>query len=197
MTVDTLRGKVSPAMNDAELLDELAAIRRRTQRDLNSGAWRWLFLWAGLSAGFVLTLAVPVLQPISHWYWSVAVPLGLTGTVLADLLNPDTDRRVRKADWPYVATTVGITIANVAGSLLLPGEWVLVWIWIVFALGFAVLLWLEGERQFARALVVLAGAYCIVAPMTRDALSTSVVFGAVFVVALLLSAGLGRLREIA
>ncbi|MEX0757686.1 MAG: hypothetical protein WD532_11975 [Acidimicrobiia bacterium] len=182
-------------MNDAELLDELTAIRRRTQRDLNCGAWRWLLLWAGIFAGFVLTLAVPMLHPVAHWYWSAAVPLGLAGTVLVDLLNPETDRRVRRADWPYVATTVGITIANVAGSLLLPGAWVLVWIWIVFALGFAVLLRLEGEPRSARALVALAGVYGVVAPLTRDALSTSVVFGAVFVVALLLGAALGKLQE--
>lgn len=182
-------------MNDAQLLDELAAIRCRTQRDLNNGAWRWLLLWAGLSAGFVLMLAVPVLHPVSRWYWSAAVPLGLAGTVLVDLLNPDADRRVCKAGWPYVAATLGITIANVAGSLLLPGAWVLVWIWIVFALGFAVLLRLEGEPRLAQALFALAGIYCVIAPLTPDALSTSVVFGAVFVVALLLGAAIGRLRE--
>lgn len=195
MTADTLRGKVSAVMNDAQLLDELATIRRRTQRDLNNGAWRWLLLWAGISAGFVFTLAVPPLHPVSHWYWAAAVPLGLAGTVLVDLLNPDADSRVRKADWPYVATTVGITAANVAGSLVLPGAWVLVWIWIVFALGFSVLLRLEGEPRSARALVMLAGVYCVVGPMTTDAVSTSVVFGSVFVLALLLGAARERFRE--
>lgn len=181
-------------MDDSQLLDEVDSIRRRTQADLACGAWRWLLVWAGVAAGFVLTLAVPSLHAVSKWYWAAAVPLGLVATVLVDTLNPEADRRVRRREWPYWATAVGITFLNTAGSVVLPGPWMLIWLWVVLAAGFAVFLTLEREPQLSRMLWVIAGSFAFVGLIGADPFTASMMLGAVFVLALTGAAAVSHRR---
>lgn len=171
-------------MDDSQLLREIDSIRRRTQSDLACGAWRWLLVWATVAAGFVLTLAFPGLHAVSRWYWAAAVPLGLAATVLVDAFNSEADRRVRRREWPYWATGGAITVLNTGGGAVLPGGWMLIWLWIVLAGGFAVFLALEGERRLSRMLWVLAGVFAFVGLIGVDPLAGSTSLGAIFVLAL-------------
>jgi hypothetical protein len=171
-------------MDHADLLQELQSIRRRTNDDLASGAWRWLVLWSVVSLGFVLTLVVPWLRPLAYHYWAYALPAGLAGTVLVDATNTRADRRVRRNDWPYAITTLAMVVATVGAGLVLPGRGTLVWLWIVLAAGFGTLLTLEGERLLGRAFGVLAVVFVLVAPFSVDPVGTSVAFGAVLAAAL-------------
>lgn len=181
-------------MDDSLLLAEVESIRRRTQADLACGAWRWLLVWAGVAAGFVLTLAYPGWHGVSKWYWAVAVPLGLVVTVLVDTLNSEADRRVRRREWPYWATAGAITFLNTGGSVALPGPWMLIWLWVVLAGGFAVFLALEGEPQLSRMLWVLAGVFSFVGLIGIDPVAASMTLGAVFVGALTVAATVSRGR---
>ncbi|MFP5332048.1 MAG: hypothetical protein ACLGHX_06795 [Acidimicrobiia bacterium] len=182
-------------MNDAQLLAELSSIRRRTRADLACGAWRWLSLWAALSFGFVLTLVVPGLHAYSGHYWLVAVPVGLAGTVAVDIFNRRADRRVRRSEWPYWATAVGITVGNTTGSLLLTPRWILVWLWVVFAVGFAVFLRLEGETLISRILFGCSGAFGLFGLLAGGGITTSITLGATFVLVLGVAAWAGYRRE--
>jgi hypothetical protein len=182
-------------MNDSQLLDELVSIRKRTQADLSCGAWRWLLVWAAASFGFVLALAVPGWHRLAGSYWLVMLPAAVAATVFLDVTNRTTDRRVRRRNWPYLAATLGITMANTVGSLVLPKPWMALWFWVVFCAGFGVLLSLEGERSVARALWVLGGVFAVMAPLSTDPAATSVVYGAIFVVALLTAAASDRSRR--
>ncbi|HSJ29743.1 MAG TPA: hypothetical protein VLB67_16175 [Acidimicrobiia bacterium] len=179
-------------MDHADLLDELHSIRRRTNADLASGAWRWLTLWAGVCFGFLSTLVIPPLHPASRRYWLYALPLGLAGTVIVDAFNKRADRRVRRNDWPYVATTLAMVVATTGASLVLPGRGMLVWLWIVLAAGFGTLLTLDGERTLGRAFGGLTLVFAVVAPFTVDATTTSIAFGTVVVAALVAAALIGH-----
>ena len=175
-------------MNHSELLDELVSIKRRTHADLSAGAGRWLLLWAVISLGFVVMLAVPRLHGAAKWYWTLAVPLGLGATVIVDRWNTASDSRVRRRDRPYWLTTVGMIVLTTGGGFVLPGRWPLVWLWVVFAGGFATLLALEGERRLSQALWLLAATFAVLAGFAVDPWSTSVTFGAVFSLALIFAA---------
>ena len=182
-------------MDDAQLLDELISIRRRTRRDLSCGAWRWMTVWAVVSFGFVVTLAVPSLHTVAARYWLVGVPVGIVGTMLADASNRGADRRVRRREWPYWATAAGITVANTMGSAWLPGNWILIWLWVVLAAGFSVLLWLEDDRAMSRLLAGMAVLFAAVAPLLTVQLHASIAMGAVFALVLAGSAWLGYRQE--
>ncbi|MDX1450048.1 MAG: hypothetical protein R3246_13400 [Acidimicrobiia bacterium] len=180
--------------NDSStLLAELTTLRRRTRSDLDSGGWRWMFVWAAVSAGFVVALAVPALHGLAAGYWAFGVPVGVLGTMATDLLHRE--RRVRRREWPYWATALAITVANVAGSFLLPTGWMLVWLWIVLASGFSVLLWLERERVASRLLAAQAILFAVVSPFVTSRLGASVVMGAVFTLVLVATGWLGLSRE--
>lgn len=182
-------------MNDAQLLAELSSIRRRTRADLACGAWRWLALWAALSFGFVLTLVVPALHTYAGHYWLAAVPVGLAGTVAVDIFNRGADRRVRRSEWPYWATAAGITVGNTTGSLVLTPQWMLVWLWVVFAAGFAVFLRLEGEVLISRILFACSAAFGLFGLLAGGGITTSITLGATFVLVLGVAAWAGYRRE--
>lgn len=182
-------------MDHSQLLNEVASIRRKAQDDLSGDAWRWLSVWAVLSFGFVVTLAIPWLHAASKWYWAAGVPLGLAGTALAERFDATIDRRVRRREWPYWAAGAGITVLSSAGSFLLPGAWTLVWLWIVLSAGFGVLLRLDGEQRLAQGLWLLAAAFALLAPVATDAVTTSIIFGSVFVVALVGTAGVSHVAS--
>lgn len=181
-------------MDDSQLLAEVASIRRRTQADLACGAWRWLLVWAAVAGGFVLTLAYPSLHSVASWYWAAAVPIGLVATVLVDTFNSEAERRVRRREWPYWATAGAITVLNTAGSVVLPGPWMLIWLWVVLAGGFAVFLALEREPRLSRMLWVLAGVFSLVGLIGIDPLTGSMMLGAVFVLALTGAAAVSHRR---
>lgn len=171
-------------MDHVDLQSELDSIRRRTKRDLACGAWRWLSVWAVLSAVFVVTLAVPPWRGVAETYWLIGVPVGIVGTVVADMSNRAADRRVRRREWPYWATAAAMTVAGNLASFVLPGAWPAVWLWVVFCGGFGMLLRLEGEDRQARGFWVLGAVFALLAFTSFDPIATSVVFGAVFVTAL-------------
>ena len=171
-------------MDHTQLLAEVASIRRKTHADLNGDAWRWLSVWAAVSFGFVLTLAVPSLNDLARWYWMAGVPVALMGTGFAEYVDPTSDRRVRRREWPYWATGAGITAVISFGGPMLPGEWILVWIWIVLAAGFAVLLTLDGEPRFARGLWAASAGFAVIGLVAREPVGASIVCGCVFVVTL-------------
>lgn len=171
-------------MNHSELLDELVSIKRRTHADLSAGAWRWLLVWAVISLGFVVMLAVPALHGPAKWYWTLAVPLGLGATMIVDRWNTGSDSRVRRRDLPYWLTTVGMLVLTTGGGFALPGRWPLVWLWVVLAGGFAVLLGLEGERRMSQALWLLTATFAVLAVIAVDPWSTSITFGGLFALAL-------------
>lgn len=152
-------------------------------------------VWAVVSFGFVITLAVPSLHPIAARYWLVGVPVGILGTMLADASNRSADRRVRRREWPYWATAAGITVANTLGSVWLPGNWMLIWLWVVLAVGFSVLLWLENDRAMSRLFAGLAVLFAALAPFLTVRLHASIAMGAVFVLVLAGSAWLGYRQE--
>lgn len=182
-------------MNDSQLLDELVSIRQRTRRDLSSGAWRWMTVWAVVSFGFVISLAVPSLHTVAARYWLAAVPIGILGTMLAEASNRSVDRRVRRRQWPYWATAAGITVANTIGSVWLPGNWILIWLWVVLATGFSILLWLENDRAMSRLLAGMAVLFAAVAPLLSVQLHASIAMGALFALVLAGSAWLGYRQE--
>ena len=182
-------------MDHTQLLAEVASIRRKTQADLNRDAWRWLSVWAAVSFGFVLTLAVPAWNDVSRWYWIVGVPVGLVGTGAAEFLDPNSDRRVRRREWPYWATGAGITALITAAGSILPGAWILVWIWVVLAGGFAVLLRLDREPRFARGLWAMSAGFGLVWLLAREPVGASIVCGCVFVVGLLGTAWASHLKS--
>jgi hypothetical protein len=175
-------------MNPSELFDELVSIKRRTHADLSAGAWRWLLVWAVISLGFVVMLAVPALHGPAKWYWTLAVPLGLVATMIADRSHAGSDSRVRRRDRPYWLTTAGMLVLTTAGGLTLPGGWPLVWLWVVLAGGFAVLLGLEGERRLSKALWLLTATFAVLAVIAVDPWSTSMTFGGMFSLALVFAA---------
>ncbi|HVR32101.1 MAG TPA: hypothetical protein VMS74_05255 [Acidimicrobiia bacterium] len=175
-------------MNHSELLDELVSIKRRTHADLSAGAWRWLLVWAVISLGFVVMLAVPGFHGPARWYWTLAVPLGLGATMVADRWNTDSDSRVRRRDRPYWLTTAGMIVLTTGGGFILPGRWPLVWLWVVFAGGFAVLLGLEGERRLSQALWLLTATFAVLAAIAVDPWSTSMTFGGLLSLALVFAA---------
>lgn len=182
-------------MDHTQLLEEVASIRRKTQADLNGDAWRWLAVWSAVSLGFVLTLAVPAWNDLAHWYWLVGVPAGMVGTGLAEYVDPISDRRVRRREWPYWATGAGITALITAAGPILPGSWILVWIWIVLAGGFAVLLQLDGEPRFARGLWASSAGFGLIGLVAREPVGASIVCGCVFVIGLLGTAWASHLKS--
>lgn len=182
-------------MDHTQLLAEVASIRRKTHADLNGDAWRWLTVWAAVSFGFVLTLAVPAWNDVARWYWMAGVPIGMIGTGIVEYIDPTSDRRVRRREWPYWATGAGITAFITAGSAILPGAWILVWIWIVLAAGFAVLLRLDGEPRFARGLWALSAGFVPIGLFATEPVGASIVCGCVFVVGLLGTAWASHLKS--
>ena len=184
-------------MDHTQLVAEVVSIRRRTHADLNGDAWRWLSVWAAVSAGFVLILAVPALNELARWYWMAGVPVGLIGTGAAEYVDPKSDHRVRRREWPYWATGAGITAIITVGGPVLPGDWILVWIWIVLAAGFGVLLRLDGEPRFARGLWLVSAGFAMIGLVARDPVGASIVCGCVFVVTLLGTAWASHLRSTA
>ena len=171
-------------MDHRQLLAEVTSIRKRTHADLNGESWRWLSVWSAASLGFVLTLVVPAWHGVTNWYWMAGVPVAMIATFLAEHADPTADRRVRRRGWPYWATGAAITSLITGAGMLVPGAWILVWIWIVFAGGFAVLLHLDGEPQFARGLVAMSATFALVGIVATDPVGASVVCGSVFVAGL-------------
>lgn len=182
-------------MNDAQLLDEMISIRQRTRLDLAFGAWRWMTVWTVVSFGFVVALAIPPLHTVASRYWLVGVPVGIAGTILAEVSNRSADRRVRRREWPYWATAAAMTVANTLGSVWLPGTWMLIWLWIVLAAGFSVLLGLDGEPAMSRLLAGMAVVFAAVAPLLTVHVQASIAMGAAFVLVLTGCAWLGYRRE--
>jgi hypothetical protein len=182
-------------MDHRQLLAEVASIRRKTHADLNGDAWRWLSVWAAVSFGFLLTLAIPAWSDVARWYWMIGVPFGMIGTGVVEYVDPTSDRRVRRREWPYWATGAGIAALISGGATVLPGAWILVWIWIVLAGGFAVLLRLDGEPHAARRMWVMSAGFGVIGLIAREPVGASIVCGSVFVIGLLGTAWASHLKS--
>ncbi len=169
------------------IYDELMEIRRRTRRDLSQDAWRWLLIWAALAFGFVVSVAVPAFHGLAAWYWTVGVPIGLLGTIAADVTRPGANR-VRRGEHRYWLVAAAITALNVGGSLVLPLDWLLIWLWAVFAAGFAVFLRLANLPAVSRPLWMLAAVALPMGAASTDRTQTTVVLGLGFVASLLVAA---------
>lgn len=176
-----------------DILTEIDALRRVTRTELQGSSWCWLLVWAVASAGSVATLAVPALNPVAGWYWMVAVPVAVVVMVLLEARVGDSARARNRAG-AYWLTGAGIGILNFGGGVLLPGDWMVIWLWAVMAAGFAVLLHLDRHRLAAGAFASLVPVFITAGALSDDRLTTSSVIGALFTAALVVTAWIIRSR---
>ncbi|CAN5327812.1 hypothetical protein BH18ACT5_BH18ACT5_15680 [soil metagenome] len=129
-----------PLTPSPELLEELEGIQRRTKLDVRGESWRYLAVWAGVFFGAFLSSFLP---GVAGWYWLLGVPLGYLGMYLA-YRNVEYSGVGTKA-WPYATTGIGIGVANGIASFVLPEEAIVIAVWVVLGVGFAVLSWIDRQ----------------------------------------------------
>lgn len=141
-----------PLLNSSpKLLEELARIQRRTKLDVRGESWRYLAVWSAVFFGAFMSSFVP---GVAGWYWLIGVPLGYLGMYLA--YRNLTSAGVWTKSWPYVATGIGIGTANGVASFVLPEEAIVVAVWVVLGLGFAILSWIDRQPLAASMFAALS-----------------------------------------
>jgi hypothetical protein len=134
-----------------ELLKELQRLQRQTKLDVRGESWRYLAVWAVVFLGAFVSSFFP---RFAGWYWIPGVALGYLGMYLA-YRNVDYSG-VGTKSWPYAATGVAIGVVNGFASFLLPEEAIVVAVWVVMGVGFAVLSWIDRQPLAAALFAALS-----------------------------------------
>ena len=128
-----------------EILADVETLRYRTSTALNADGWQWMAVWSLVAFGAGVTALVEALERVAGFYWIVAVPLALIATAMLERRSKE-QRAVRRDGRPYWAVGAAIGLINVAASFLLEPELIVIVIWVVIGLGFAVFAHLDGDR---------------------------------------------------
>ncbi|MFN2485431.1 MAG: hypothetical protein ABR609_02265, partial [Acidimicrobiia bacterium] len=119
--------------------------------------WSVVFLGAFFSS---------FLSDLAGWYWLIGVPLGYLGMYLAYRKLDDTG--VGAKSWPYAATGIGIGVINMVASFVLPDEAIVVAVWVVLGLGFAVFSWIDRQPLAAALFAALSLLALLLGLTTED-----------------------------
>jgi hypothetical protein len=134
-------------VDDAQsLLAEVGRLKEQTRVELQTDGWQWLLVWGMVCLGAALSASTP----FAPWYWVAAVPVALFVTWrLQAHLNGRAP--VRRKEWPYWAIGAAMTVVLFGSSFVVPGEIMVVLVWVVFGLGFGGLASLD--RQWLQAVL--------------------------------------------
>ncbi len=158
-----------------ELLEELARIQRRTKLDVRGESWRYLAVWSAVFLGAFISSFIP---NVAGWYWLLGVPLGYLGMYLA-YRNLD-DTGVGAKSWPYAVTGLGIGVVNGVASFLLSDEAIVVAVWVVLGVGFAILSWIDHQPLAASVFGALSVLALLLGLTTDDTLELYPVLALIF-----------------
>lgn len=128
-----------------EILAGVEALRDRTSTALNADGWQWMLVWSLVSFGAGLTALVDALEGISGFYWMLAVPIALAATALLERRSKE-HRAVRRDVRPYWRVGATMLAVNLLASVALEPEAIVIVIWVVIGLGFAMFAHLDGDR---------------------------------------------------
>lgn len=128
-----------------EILADVEALRHRTSTALHADGWQWMMVWSLVAFGAGVTALVEALEGIAGFYWVGAVPLALIATATLERRSKE-QRAVRRDGRPYWAVGAAMGVINVAASFVFEPELIVIVIWVVIGLGFAVFGHLDGDR---------------------------------------------------
>ncbi|CAN5863806.1 MAG: hypothetical protein ACR2NT_04640 [Acidimicrobiia bacterium] len=164
-----------PLTPSSELLEELARIQRKTKLDVRGESWRYLAVWSVVFLGAFFS---SFLSDLAGWYWVIGVPLGYLGMYLA--YRNVNDDRVGAKSWPYAVTGIGIGIVNMVASFVLPDEAIVVAVWVVLGVGFAVLSWIDRQPLAAALFAALSLLALLLGLTTEDTFQLYPVLAMIF-----------------
>jgi len=145
------------------LLGELGVIQGRTRADFLDGTWQWMAVWAVVCAG----AAASAFSPLAGWYWMLGAPLGMAVT-MAVSVRAESRVRLRRKAWPSVATGVGIGIVIGLISWRFEESVIVVAVWVVLGLGFAVLTAIDRVASAPTVFVMLSIGSTVTGVAVRD-----------------------------
>lgn len=120
------------------LLAEIGRLQHGTRVRLLSQGWQWLVVWSLVCLGAAVSSLLPW-TVVGAWYWAVAVPVAIAATAVLDV-RAQRHCQVRRRNWPYWMVGAAITVLNTVGSVVLPPEVLVIWLWVVLATGFAAIM---------------------------------------------------------
>ena len=150
------------------LLDDVEALRSRTNAALNADGWRWTLVWSLVSLGAGLTVAVDWLNELASFYWFAAVPLAFIATAVLEQRSKS-QRAVRRDGGRYWAIGAAMAVANFGASMVMPTNALVIFIWIVVGLGFAGFAALDGDNAAVVLFLSAAVLALVVGMVVEDA----------------------------
>lgn len=128
-----------------EILADVEALRHRTTAELNADGWQWMVIWSLVAFGAGVTALVEALEGMAGFYWMAAVPIALIATAVVERRSKE-QRAVRRDIGPYWAVGSAMGVANVAVSFVFEPEVIVIVIWVVIGLGFAMFAHFDRDR---------------------------------------------------